>query len=54
MAAHLARLLYVMLKHGKAWVDRGAAEHQQRRQQREHLALERKALAIGYKLVRAA
>lgn len=54
MAAHLARLMYRMLKHGQAWVDRGAAEHEQRRQQREQFALERKASALGFRLVPAA
>lgn len=54
MAAHLARLIYRMLKHGQEWVDRGAAEHQQRREEREQLALERKAAARGYRLVPAA
>lgn len=54
MAAHLARLIYRMLKHGQAWVDRGAAEHEQRRQQREQAALERKASALGFRLVPAA
>ena len=54
MAAHLARLIYRMLKHGQAWVDRGAVEHEQRRQYREQLALERKASALGFRLVPAA
>jgi transposase len=53
MAAHLARLIYRMLQHGQAWVDRGAAEHQRRRQEREQLALQRKAVALGYRLVAA-
>jgi len=54
MAAHRARLIYRMLKHGQAWVDRGAVEHEQRRQYREQLALERKASALGFRLVPAA
>lgn len=53
MAAHLARLIYRMLTRGKAWVDRGAAEHQKRRAQRELQSLERKAAARGLKLVPA-
>jgi len=54
MAAQLARLIYRMLTKGKAWVDRGAEEHQKRRAQRELQALERKAAARGLKLVPAA
>src|ERR1051326_2003349 len=53
MAAHLARLIYRMLQHGQAWVDRGAAEHQRRRQEREQLALQRKAVTRGYRVVAA-
>jgi len=54
MAAHLARLIYRMLTRGKAWVDRGAEEYQQRRAQREFQSLERKAAARGLRLVPAA
>ncbi|HEV3039709.1 MAG TPA: IS110 family transposase, partial [Candidatus Angelobacter sp.] len=43
MAAHLARLIYRMLKHGQAWVDRGAQEFEKRRQQRETHSLQRRA-----------
>ena len=54
MAAHLARLIYRMLTRGQAWVDRGAEEHQRRRQEREKLALQRKAAALGFRLEPAA
>jgi len=54
MAAHLARLIYRMLTRGQAWVDRGAAEHQKRRCEREKMALERKATAMGFRLIPAA
>jgi len=54
MAAHLARLIYRLLTHGQAWVDRGAQEHEQRRVAREKLSLERKAAAFGYRLEPAA
>lgn len=54
MAAHLARLIYRMLTHGRAWLDRGAQEHESKRAEREKLALERKALALGFRLEPAA
>jgi hypothetical protein len=54
MAAHLARLIYRMLTRGQAWVDRGAQEHQRRRDEREKLALQRKAAALGFRLEPAA
>ena len=50
MAAHLARLMYRMLKHGQEWVDRGAQEHERRRQERDKQHLERKAKTLGYRL----
>jgi hypothetical protein len=54
MAAHLARLIYRLLTRGQAWVDRGAAEHEKRRREREKLSLQRKAAALGCCLVPAA
>jgi len=54
MAAHLARLIYQMLTHGQAWVDRGAQEHEKRRTHRETQFLLRKAAALGYRLEPAA
>jgi transposase len=54
MAAHLARLIYRMLTRGKAWVDRGAQEHEKRRTEREKHFLVRKAAALGYRLEPAA
>lgn len=54
MAAHLARLIYRMLTHGQAWVDRGAEQHEIKRAQREKLALERKAATLGFRLEPAA
>jgi transposase len=50
MAAYLARLIYRMLTHGQAWVDRGAQEHEIRRTEREKLALQRKAATLGFRL----
>ena len=54
MAAHLARLIYRMLTRGQAWVDRGAQDYQDRRVQREKQSLERKAIALGFRLLPAA
>lgn len=54
MAAHLARLFYRMLTRGQDWVDRGAQEFEQRRQAREQMHLERRAKALGLRLVPAA
>ncbi len=54
VAAHLARLIYRMLTHGQAWVDRGAQEHETKRTDREKRSLERKAAALGFRLEPAA
>jgi hypothetical protein len=54
MAAHLARLTCRMLTRVQAWVDRGAQDYQARREQREKLSLQRKASALGFRLVPAA
>jgi len=51
MARYLACLIYRMLTKGQAWVDRGAAFYEQRRQQRELSHLQRKAAAMGLQLV---
>jgi transposase len=54
MAAHLGRLIYRMLTRGEAWVDRGAQEYEKRRKEREQLSLQRKAAALGFRIVPAA
>ena len=53
MARYLACLVYRMLTKGQAWVDRGAAYYEQRRQERELIHLQRKAKALGLQLVPA-
>jgi transposase len=53
MARYLACLIYRMLTKGQAWVDRGAAYYEQRRQERELSHLHRKAAALGMQLVPA-
>jgi len=54
MARHLACLFYRLVTKGQAWVDRGAAEFERRRQEREFAMLQRKARDIGMTLVPAA
>jgi transposase len=51
MARVLACLFYRLLTQGQAWVDRGTAEFERRRQEREFAALQRKARDFGMKLV---
>jgi transposase len=54
MARYLACLVYRMITRGEAYVDRGAAHYEAKRQQRELIALERRAANLGLKLVPAA
>lgn len=51
MARYLACLIYRILTKGPAWVDRGAAYFENKRQERELQALHRKAASKGMKLV---
>jgi transposase len=51
MARYLAVLVYRMLTHGEAWVDRGAAKFEQRRTALELASLNSKARAKGFKLI---
>jgi transposase len=51
MAHYLALLVYRLLTHGQAWVDRGAAKFEQRRSELEMASLHSKAFAKGFKLV---
>jgi hypothetical protein len=54
MARHLACLFYRLVTKGQAWIDRGAAEFERRRQEREFTMLQRKARDFGMTLVPAA
>jgi transposase len=54
VARHLACLFYRLVTKGQAWVDRGAAEFERRRQKREFAMLQRKARDFGMTLVAAA
>jgi len=54
MARYLACLVYRMVTKGQAYVDRGAAHYETKRQERERVALERRAANLGLKLVPAA
>ncbi len=51
MARYLAVLIHRLLTHGEAWVDRGAAQFEQRRLERELASLRTKARAKGFTLV---
>jgi transposase len=51
MARYLACLVYRMITKGQAYVDRGAAHYEGKRQERERVALERRAANLGLKLV---
>jgi hypothetical protein len=51
MARYLGCLIYRLLTKGAAWVDRGAAYYENKREQRELASLERKAAAKGMTLV---
>lgn len=51
MARHLAVLIHRLLTHGQAWIDRGAAQFERRRLERELASLHSKAKAKGFTLV---
>lgn len=53
MARYLACLVYRLVTKGQAYVDRGAAHFEQQRQDRELLALHKRAAALGLQLVGA-
>jgi transposase len=53
MARYLACLIYRMLTKGEAYVDRGAAYFEQKRQDRDLLFLTKKAASMGLQLVPA-
>jgi len=53
MARHLACLVYRMLTHGQAWVDRGTQAFERKNAERQLAMLQRKAAALGWKLVAA-
>ncbi len=53
MARYLACLVYRLVTKGRAYVDRGAAHYEAKRQERERLALQRRASNLGLKLVPA-
>jgi len=50
-AHYLACVVYRLLTKGQAWVDRGAAYHEEKRHHREMVGLQLKAAAAGMKLV---
>ena len=50
MAHYLAKLVYRLLTKGEAWVDRGAAQFERRRSERELASLTARARANGFQL----
>jgi transposase len=53
MARYLACLVYRMITNGQAYIDRGATHYEEKRRERESMALKKKAAALGLKLVPA-
>ena len=51
MARHIAVLIHRLLTHGQAWIDRGAAQFERKRVERELASLYTKAKAKGFNLV---
>jgi hypothetical protein len=51
MARHLAVLIHRLLTHGQAWRDRGSAQFEQKRTERELAHLHSRAEAKGFVLV---
>jgi hypothetical protein len=51
MARYLACLVYRLMTRGQAWIDRGMEEFERQHAERQRLFLERKAAAMGLKLV---
>jgi hypothetical protein len=51
MARYLAVLIYRLLTRGEAWMDRGAAQFEMRRSERDLASLRSKAKAKGYTLI---
>ena len=51
LAHYLALIVYRLLTKGQAWVDRGAAQFEYKREQLEMASLNSRAAAKGYKLV---
>jgi transposase len=53
MARHLACVVYRLMTKGQEWVDRGAAQFESRRKERELKSLQRRAAALGLQLAPA-
>jgi transposase len=51
MARYLAVLVYRLLTKGEAWMDRGAAQFEQKHAERELASLNSKARVKGFKLI---
>lgn len=53
MARYTACLVYRLLTKGQAYVDRGAAHYENKRRERDKVALQNKAAQLGYRIVPA-
>ena len=53
MARVLACVVYRLMTKGQEWVDRGAAQFESRRKERELKSLQRRAAALGLQLAPA-
>ena len=53
MAHYLARLVYRLLTKGQEYVDRGSAYFEKKNNERALIALQRKAMELGLRLVPA-
>ncbi len=53
MARYLACLVHRLLTKGQAWVDRGSAHYERKRKDRDLIALQARATAMGMRLVAA-
>lgn len=51
MARYLACIVYRLMQYGQAWMDRGSAYYESKRQEREVKGLQRKAAALGLQVV---
>jgi transposase len=49
-AHKLARIVYHLLKYGKAYVEETAADYENKRRERELRSLTRRAIKLGYTL----
>ena len=54
MANKLARIIYRLLKHGQAYVDKGAEFYEQKNRQQQIQMLTKKAAGLGLQVIQSA